>query len=113
MFEAIVVPEEVLECEERQALRLSSSCVQSPTGPAIYMCHATRRQRFATIAICPWREPTMASRKFDEVAADLDDLTVNVDELHNDDVDSDKLADVKSALERAKDIIDDIADDEE
>jgi hypothetical protein len=52
------------------------------------------------------------SRKFDELAANLDDLTVDVDELHDDDVDSEKLEDVKSALEQAKDIVDDIADDE-
>lgn len=57
----------------------------------------------------------MPPRKLDEVAADLDDLTTDVEELHEqtDDVDTEKLNDVRSALERAKDIIDDIAESDD
>jgi hypothetical protein len=50
--------------------------------------------------------------KFDEVAADLDDLALDVDELNGDHpgIDRQKLEEVKSALDRAKDVIDDIAE---
>jgi len=57
----------------------------------------------------------MPPRKFDEMAADLDDLALNVDELHADPagIDPAKLEQVKTALDRAKDVVDDIADEEE
>jgi hypothetical protein len=57
----------------------------------------------------------MPRRKFEEMAADLDDLALHVDELHVDpaDIDPEKLEEVKTALDRAKDAVDDIAETEE
>ena len=57
----------------------------------------------------------MPHRKFDEVAADLDDLALDVDELKDNpaDIDTTKLDEVKSALYCVKDAIDDIAEAEE
>ena len=51
--------------------------------------------------------------KFEEVAADLDDLETNVDELQDDPagIDTAKLDKVKKAIDTAKDAIDDIAED--
>jgi hypothetical protein len=58
----------------------------------------------------------MASDKLDEIAADLEDLSVDIEELHDDpatDVDPDQLAEVERAMGDAKDAIDDIEDDGE
>jgi hypothetical protein len=51
--------------------------------------------------------------KFEEVAADLDDLATNVEELQDEPegIDTTKLDKVKEAIDTAKDAIDDIAED--
>ena len=56
----------------------------------------------------------MSERKLEELAADLDDLTDNVDELKDAvaDHDLDRLQDVENAIDTAKTAIDDIVEDD-
>ena len=52
--------------------------------------------------------------KFDEVASNLDDLAIDVDELEDTaaDIDATKLEKIKEGLDIAKDAIDDIAEEQ-
>ena len=52
----------------------------------------------------------MTSRKVDEIATDIDDVSTNVEELQSDPDadDTGKLAQIHDALEKASDAIDDI-----
>ena len=55
----------------------------------------------------------MASDPFDDVAADLDDLATDVEELEDDpSLDTDKVKKVEESLEKAKDVMDDIGDEQ-
>jgi hypothetical protein len=55
----------------------------------------------------------MSERKLEELAAELDDVTVTVDELKDiaTDNDLDRLKDVEKAIDTAKDTVDDIVED--
>ena len=57
---------------------------------------------------------TTPIHKIDEMAEDLDDLSVTVDEIKDDpgDIDEKKLDKVKGALDRATDAVDEIENDE-
>ena len=57
---------------------------------------------------------TTQIRKIDEMAEDLDDLSVTVDEIKDDpgDIDEKKLKKVKGAIERATDAVDEIENEE-
>ena len=57
---------------------------------------------------------TTQIRKIDEMAEDLDDLSVTVDEIKDDpgDIDEKKLEKVKGALDRATDAVDEIENEE-
>jgi len=57
---------------------------------------------------------TTQIRKIDEMAEDLDDLGVTVDEIKDDpgDIDEKKLDKVKGALDRATDAVDEIENEE-
>ena len=57
---------------------------------------------------------TTQIRKIDEMAEDLDDLSVTVDEIKDDpgDIDEKKLNKVKGALDRATDAVDEIENEE-
>ena len=50
----------------------------------------------------------MISRKINELAVDIDDASTIVEELATDDCDGDKLAELQTTLEHAKDIINEI-----
>ena len=56
----------------------------------------------------------MINRKLEEVASDLDDLLIDVDELkdQSDGPDNESLDRTAAALDLARDAIDDIADDD-
>jgi hypothetical protein len=57
---------------------------------------------------------TTPIHKIDEMAEDLDDLSVTVDEIKEDpgDIDEKKLNKVKGALDRATDAVDEIENEE-
>jgi hypothetical protein len=57
---------------------------------------------------------TTPIHKIDEIAEDLDDLSVTVDEIKDDpgDIDEKKLNKVKGALDRATDAVDEIENEE-
>ena len=57
---------------------------------------------------------TTQIHKIDEMAEDLDDLSVTVDEIKDDpgDIDEKKLNKVKGALDRATDAVDEIENEE-
>lgn len=57
-------------------------------------------------------EGPMPSRKVERIASDLDDISIELDELREESpsADAERLEEVKNALDRAGDVLDDVAE---